>query len=239
MSTRRRDARYQARFPAQLTFGKRRLSLRTEDISFRGVFLRSDTPPPLRQLVKVRLVVPFAGIALEMHGMTVHVVEYDNAEGRCPGIGVSFYGMDRDTREGWEATVRHVALTAPLADDQAPLSVPENTPEPIRRRFQRHTAVLTVSTKSKSELDALVTSDVSKGGTFLRTEEAFKIGSAVMVCLHHPDNDSTFILDGIVRHVELDGVGVEFVGLDDTRREELDDFVRAGILIDEEELRVE
>lgn len=234
MTTRRRDTRYQARFPVQVTFGKKRLSLLTEDLSYRGVFLRTDTPPALRQLVRVRIVVPFVGRALDMHGMTVHVVDYENAAGRTPGIGVQFYGLDRDTREAWEATVRHVEASAPLASDQEPFKLPENTPEPIRRRFQRHTAVLTVETPSRGDLDALVTRDISVGGTFIKTEEALKLGAPVMVCLHHPENGSTFILDAAVRHVQLDGVGVEFVGLDDARREELEEFVKGGILVDEE-----
>lgn len=234
MTTRRRDTRYVARFPVELVFGKKRLSLYTEDFSYRGVFVRTDTPPSLRQLVKVRLVLPFAGRALTMHGMTVHVVDHENAGGRVPGIGIQFYALDRDTKDSWEATVRHVERTAPLAPDQAPFALPEQTPELIRRRFQRHTAVLTVQTSS-SELHDLVTRDISVGGTFIKTNEPLGLGSPVMVCVHHPENDSTFILDGVVRHVATDGVGVEFVGIDGARREELHDFVRGGIIVDDEE----
>jgi Tfp pilus assembly protein PilZ len=234
MTNARRDFRYEAHFPAQITFAKKRLSLFTEDLGYGGVFVRTDTPPALRQLVRVRLVVPFVARALDMHGMTVHVVGYDNRAARVPGIGVQFYGLDRDTREAWEATVRHVATTAPLAPDQSPFILPSDTPEPIRRRFQRHTAVLTVKTGSQNELDTVVTRDVSAGGTFIRTKESFKLGAPVMVCIHHPDNGSTFILDGIVRHAHGEGVGVEFVGIDALRRDEFIDFVRGGILIDEE-----
>ena len=181
----------------------------------------------------MRIVVPFAGRALDMHGMTVHVVDYENAGGRTPGIGVQFYGLDRETRETWEATVRHVEGSAPLSPDQSRFALPEDTPEPIRRRFQRHTAVLTVETPSRGDLDAWVTRDISVGGTFIKSEEALKLGAPVMICLSHPENGSTFILDGVVRHVQLDGVGVEFVGLDDARRQELHEFVQGGILVDE------
>jgi hypothetical protein len=236
VSTRRRDARYQSRFPAEVVFGKKRLALYTEDLSYRGVFLRTDTPPALRQLVKVRLVIPFAGRALEMHGMTVHVVEHENDVGRVPGIGIQFYGLDRETRDAWEATVRHVADRAPLAPDQSRFHVPEETPEHIRRRFRRQTTVLTVRAGSKVDLDELVVRDVSLGGTFIKTTEALVINSPVMVCIHHPENGSTFILDGVVRHVQLEGVGIEFVGLDALRREELADFVKGGIIVDDEPL---
>lgn len=234
MTNGRRDSRYEARFPTQVTFGKRRLSLLTEDLSYRGVFLRTDTPPSLRQLVRVRIVVPFVGRALDMHGMTVHVVEHDNAGGRVPGIGIQFYGLDRDTREAWETTVRHVASTAPLATDQSPFALPSDTPEPVRRRFQRHTAVLTVKSWTQTELDGLITRDVSAGGAFIETSERVDLGAPVMICIHHPENGSTFILDGVVRHVHTDGLGVEFVGMDHTRRQEVIEFVKGGIIVDDE-----
>lgn len=234
MTNGRRDSRFEARFPTQVTFGKRRLSLLTEDLSYRGVFLRTDTPPSLRQLVRVRIVVPFVGRGLDMHGMTVHVVEHENAGGRVPGIGIQFYGLDRDTREAWETTVRHIAATAPLAADQSPFTLPSDTPEPVRRRFQRHTAVLTVKTGTHSELDKLVTRDISAGGTFIETNESLQPGAPVMVCVHHPENGTTLILDGVVRHAHRDGVGIEFVGMDGHRRQEILEFVNSGIFIDEE-----
>lgn len=235
-ASRRKDVRYQARFPAELVFGRKRLSLLTEDLSYRGVFLRTDTPPPLRQLVKVRLVLPFVGRAMEMHGMTVHVVEYENLGQRVPGVGIQFYGLDRDTRETWEAAVRHVETTAPLAADQSPFAIPAHTPELIRRRLERHTAVLTLKLKTREELQELVTRNIAVGGAFVPTTERLREGAPVMLCLHHPENDSTFILDGVVHQSRGDGVGIDLVGLDAARREELDEFVQGGIIIGEAEV---
>ena len=64
----RRDVRYQVRFPVQMTAGRRKSTLFAEDVSRRGLFLRTDTPPPLRQLVRIQLVLPPGQHALRGHG---------------------------------------------------------------------------------------------------------------------------------------------------------------------------
>src|SRR5579863_9410238 len=116
----RRDVRFAIRFPAQLSYKHRTTSLMTEDVSYGGVFLGTDTPPPTLQLVGVQLVLPVGGHALKAHGMTVHVVEPGGPPGRPCGVGVQFYALDRETRETWEAFVTHVRTTYPRAADQAP-----------------------------------------------------------------------------------------------------------------------
>lgn len=239
MNTRRKDTRYQARFPAEVIVGRRRISLFTEDLSLRGVFLRTDTPPALRQLVKVRILVPFVDRALEMHGMNVHVVDYSSSGTRTPGIGVQFYGLDRETREDWETTVRHVAASAPLVEDPVPLSLPADTPEPIRRRFRRHTVVLNVKPETRQAFDDIVGRDVPSGVVFIPTSESLKEGAPVMICLHHPENGTTFILDGKIRLVQRNGVNVEILGMDGLRRDDLSDFAQGGIIVDVESPRVE
>ena len=107
------------------------------------MFLRTDSAPPLLQLVQVQLVLPIGGHALRAHGMTVHVVAPDNTLGHVAGIGVQFYALDRETREAWEGFTRHVAANYPESTDQTPLRLYRGvTPEPLSRRFGHHTAVL-------------------------------------------------------------------------------------------------
>src|SRR5579863_4485762 len=118
---RRRGVRYTIRFPVQLTLGKRTVSLLTSDVSYGGVFLRTDAPPALQQLVRVRLVLPIGDRALSMHGMTVRVVTPDNPSGYDAGFGVQFYGVDQTTRDSWDTFVRHVEDRYPRAADQTPL----------------------------------------------------------------------------------------------------------------------
>jgi uncharacterized protein (TIGR02266 family) len=208
----------------------------TEDVSYRGCFLRTDSPPPLRTLVQVKLVLPPGNVAIKAHGMIVHYVEPLNPADRVPGVGVQFYGLDSDTRETWDQFVRFVEERFPRASDQMPLSLPDGTPEPIRRRFARHTTVLRVDVRSLDELRDLVVRDVSRGGMFIETDSTVAVGQEVMVNLHHPERSDTLLLDAVVRRIQKQpapGAGVEFVKMDDERREEVMHFVHGGVVVDE------
>ncbi len=234
---RRRDVRYSIRFPVQLWHAKHADSLVTEDVSQGGVFVCTDSPPPMLQLVKVQLVLPIGGRALRAHGMTVHVVEPDNAQERVAGIGIQFYGLDQATREAWEAFVHHVEANFPKSADQSPLRLPRgNTPEPLSRRFGKHTAVLEVKPGTLDELEELYSRDVATGSMFVPTRLELPPGSRVVLNVTHPTSGSPFLLEATVLHRTGSpaGLGVELVGVDRRFREEFLDFVRGGIIIDDE-----
>jgi Tfp pilus assembly protein PilZ len=235
----RRDVRFAIRFPAQLSHKQRTYSLVTEDVSYGGVFLGTDTPPPTLQLVGVQLALPIGGRALKAHGMTVHVVEPGDAAGHPCGVGVQFYALDRETRETWEAFVTHVRTTAPRAHDQVPLRLARGqTPEPMRRSLGRHTAVLTVTPRTLEELEELYTRGVSTGGMFVPTEIEAPEGARVLLHVTHPDSGRPYLLEAKVvsrkTHGEPRGVGVEIPHTDRQLLEEFLDFVRGGVTIDDE-----
>jgi Tfp pilus assembly protein PilZ len=236
--SKRRDTRYSIPFPAQLSYGHRVWALLTADVSYGGVFLCTDTPPPLLQLVRVQLVLPVGDRALQVHGMTVHVVQPDNLRGRVPGIGVQFYALDPDTREAWDHFIRYVEKNCPKAPDQAPLRLPRgSTPEPLRRKFQKHTAVLKVAPRSLDALGELYTQDISTGSMFVETKLDLPVGTKVVVHITHPHNGQPFLLEAAVLHREgqpREGLGVELVGVGRTLREEFLEFVRGGINIGSE-----
>jgi Tfp pilus assembly protein PilZ len=238
---RRRDTRYAIRFPVQLWHAKRPDSLMTEDVSYGGVFLCTDSPPPLLQLVQVQLVLPIGGRALKAHGMTVHVVEPENTQGRVAGIGVQFYALDHATREAWEGFVRHVEANYPQSTDQAPLRLPRgNTPEPLSRRFGHHTAVLDIKPANLDELEELYSRDVVTGSMFVPTRLEVPAGARVVLNVTHPTSGTPFLLEAkVVHRTGLPaGLGVELLGVDRKFREEFLDFVRGGIVIDDE-VRIE
>ena len=74
----RREARYKAHIPVKVTRNRELLALVTEDVSFRGVFVKMDVPPALRQLVRVEVMLP-TGPSLKVHAMVVYRV--------APGAG--------------------------------------------------------------------------------------------------------------------------------------------------------
>ena len=101
-------------------------------------------------------------------------------------------------------------------------------PEPIDIDLER-TAVVVVDMQN---------SFVSKGGMFIETEAPLAPGQPVMVNVHHPERNDTLLLDAVVRRVQRRpsrGVGVEFVRMDRERRDEFMEFVRGGIVVDDEE----
>jgi hypothetical protein len=189
------------------------------------------------QLVGVQLVLPIGDRALSAHGMTVHVVKPDNAEGRVPGLGVQFYALDHTTRDSWEAFVRHVEAHFPQSPDQAPLRLPRGfTPEPVRRRFERHNAVLKVEPTTLAELEQIYTRDVLTGSIFVSSPLELPGGSRVVVYIAHPVTGRPFLLEGSVlgRTDSPLGLKVEFLRIDRRTKEDFLDFLQGGIVIDDE-----
>jgi Tfp pilus assembly protein PilZ len=235
---RRQNVRYSIRFPVQVWHGQRTVSLLTEDVSQGGVFLCTDSPPPLLQLVQVALVLPpfpERDRALKAHGMTVHVVETENAQGRIPGIGIQFYALDTATREAWDAFVKHVAANYPEATDQVPLTLPAgNAPAEATGRAERLAAILDVKPASLDDLEEIYTRDVSTGSLFVPTRLEIPAGSHVGLNIVHPAGGSPYLLEATVLHRTGAGLGVELIGVDEKLRTEFLNFVRGGIVIDDE-----
>lgn len=98
----RREARVDVRVPVMIFRGKTALSLETSDVSFKGLFVRTKEPPPLRSLVKLK--VALFDREFEAHAMAVHVVS--DGEDRVPGVGLQFWGLAGPDRTAWDDFVR-------------------------------------------------------------------------------------------------------------------------------------
>jgi hypothetical protein len=97
----RREGRTAYHLPVTLLRGRDEIPVRSEDVSFHGLFLETEEPLPLRHLVRLRLLLPPYDRELLAHGMVVHVVPPGNPEGRVPGVGVELYALDRAARTVW------------------------------------------------------------------------------------------------------------------------------------------
>jgi len=212
---------------AVLLRGGREVSLLTGDVSFRGLFLRTDDPPPLRQLLQVKLKLAPENDELVAHAMAVFVVPA-GAAGQTPGVGLQLYAVSAEIRQRWDRFVRWVTKTYPDSLD-TPMKPVATAPDTVNRQFPRVRRALTVRAQSIGDLHHLVTEDVSRGGMFLRTGLDIAIGSELRLFVAHPQTGLTFAVDTVVRRrvespAERAGLGVEFVGLDDKRREEFAAF---------------
>jgi Tfp pilus assembly protein PilZ len=236
----RREHRYRFQIPVTLRTAQRAVPLMTEDISFSGMFLRTDTPPPLRGLIKLE--VPVEGLVepLALTAMVVHSITPEASAGRVPGAGIQLYGVGAKIRDQWARYV--MALRDQHPDAAArPVRVEvarPGAPEPVNRLHARFAASLQVRARTVDELIATYTRDISRGGTFLVTELSLAAGDKLHVELVHPDNGEGFALEGVVRRVVRDGVGVEFRDLDEAKQQAFWTFVESAIELDDDDLMI-
>jgi hypothetical protein len=111
----RRDQRYRIAIPVTIV-SRDPVTVLTENVSFRGMFLRTDNPPPRMHLIRVRIALPNTEIALDTN---VVVVSSSLPGARAPGVGVTFFALNGDTQKEWEtfiSTVRDQQL--PTTSDQ-------------------------------------------------------------------------------------------------------------------------
>ena len=102
----------------------------TNDVSFRGAFLRTDAPPGLRQLVRVAFSLP-GGEEVSGHAMVVHVVQPASGDG-IPGVGVQFWGPVQEAK-AWEKYVYDLKVRATNRIGQSqPLTALWNPPGYMR-----------------------------------------------------------------------------------------------------------
>jgi hypothetical protein len=110
----RRETRLDARVRVVVVRGRRTIPLVTTDISFKGLFLQTDEPQPLRSLLRLRVTLPLREI--EVHAMAVHVTtpadvaaangHPDPVTARGAGVGVQFWGLAGPERSLWDDFVR-------------------------------------------------------------------------------------------------------------------------------------
>jgi len=260
---RRRDRRYPYRVKLVLTRNGKELVARTEDVSFTGIFYRTDTPIPERQLVRLRLTLPSEGGDFTVMGMVARNVPA--RAGLPPGVGIQFYALSVADRRRWTAFIRFVASAAPepvappapqavSAASAAPEPVappapavapgtglalapePSTEPEPVRRSFPRYAAALQVQLHSVDDLRTFYTRNVSKGGLFLATTLPVAEGTTLKVSVVHPRTQEQFTLQAVVRRRTTSGdpgLGLEFAELTEARRDEFMEFVSSELKVEE------
>jgi Tfp pilus assembly protein PilZ len=205
-----------------LRIGRTEHSVVTENVSARGLFLRTTERPSDRLLVKLVLS-PEKEEPLEVTAMTAWHLPADNAFGRAPGIGLQFYGLGRDQSQA----LGRLLARAAREETKAAAEV-KKAPPPIRQH-PRHMVSLRMRPVDVKQLLELYTRDISAGGMFVETPTVLAVGDRAVFELIHPDVREGFRLPCVVRHVSKDparkGLGLEFVDLDDKVRRDLHTFV--------------
>ncbi|MBX3209187.1 MAG: PilZ domain-containing protein [Labilithrix sp.] len=99
-SDRRRDVRAHASPPAQILRVGSAERIEILNASYRGLFIRTNTPPPLNQLLRIRIELPTKTV--ELNGVPVRVVA--DGSGRA-GIGVRFFALNGEDKRFWESYI--------------------------------------------------------------------------------------------------------------------------------------
>lgn len=225
--TRRSDVRVPATLPVALRAGKRRLTLETADIGMGGFFLVTDEDLPLRQLVRIELVLPSDGAPFAAMGWLVHRVP---EAGHPAGVGVQFYGLGKDEQKRWDALVdrmRGGGQAAPPMLDVARLPRGKLVPRSFSRDAAQ-SAVVRVEFGSDDDLKTALLRDVPRGAIFFLSDAPLAVGDRVGLELVHSATGDVFELDGRVRRKVTDdpvrGLEVK-LAVDDERRARFAEFV--------------
>ncbi len=217
-SDKRRETRYGARIVARVVRRGGNVDLMTNDVSFRGAFLRTDTPPALRQLVRVAFTLP-GGEIVSGHAMVVHVVP-PGPDGVVPGMGVQFWGPVQGAK-AWEQYVFKLKM-----QEKAGLSSSRVT-DKVRRTSERFKLSLDVVIDGKR----LSTRDVSENGMAIRSESAMPVGVRATLQIHTPDGAAPIAVDIIVRRridePDFRGLGVEYTDISNATRNAILSLLRA------------
>ncbi len=230
----RRHRRVPIQIPVQLISTRQKITALTEDISHSGVFIRTDTPSRLRQLVKFRLRLPDTDQELRMLAMTVYTLTPDQAVsmGRTPGMGMNLYGLDPDMQQTWKDFVdRAIKLY-----DTPGLEPPHiaGQIEPVRRSNPRYVAELRVRVEHIDQLSQALTRNISLGGAFLATKALTPPGERIRLTFIHPRDNSGFSIGAtVLRTVESPtterGMAVRF-DVNPNTRDAFKEFIEEGLL---------
>lgn len=198
------------------------VELLTNDVSFRGVFIRTDSPPALRQLVKVEIQLP-SQVIVSGHAMVVHVTPRQEGmvkgEGPVPGVGLQFWGPIEHARE-WEQFIQSLKVK-----EKAGMAASKAT-DKVRRASERFKLAIEV------EFDgaAMMTRDLSENGMAIRTDLAMPLGARTELTIRRADQEMKF--DAVVRRAidepGFRGLGVELVGMTPDQRADLVKFIKAN-----------
>lgn len=231
--TQRREERYKVRVPITLKMGNKSITLYSSDVSFRGLFICTDNPPVLRQLISIEAELPPEQIPFRSHGMSVYVLQPGQDPSRLPGVGVQFYAQSESERRKWERFVGYIRQNPPTLTPEAI--------DPVKRRHPRFDARFEVHPRDICELEVLYSRDISAGGMFLETDVDLAVGKRLALSVYHPLTRQPFTIDSIVKRRSDQppkGLGVEFTDLNSARLREFQAFIKDGLAVLDEQDRL-
>jgi Tfp pilus assembly protein PilZ len=191
----RRHDRYRIQLPVELSVGKKVSRGETVDVSFGGLFVRTEDPPPVRQLVKLELRAPPKDERLALMAMAVFVGPPDPASGMS-GVGLQLFGLDPEVRERWEAFVKFVR-TRPGTDagSEPPAAEPGAAEPPSWDQVRPE---IRIRVGDVEHLERILQQELERRRMYVRTALYLEPGRRVELLLTHPVTGKSFSLQGEV-----------------------------------------
>lgn len=214
----RRDPRVEVALSIVLQLPSGAQRHQTQNISYRGVFINSAEPLPLRKLVRFQIAPPSVDEAMQMLGLVAHRVSRAEAaeRGLRPGMGLQLFSMGQDVRERWRLLVRE-----------------EYERDPYARRIMalKELPHVRVRVPKVDHLRQFASNDLRSGQTFLRTGDLQPQGSRVLLELIHPESHELFHLEAQVGRVvetplQQRGMQLHFPPVDAELQDRLDTFLQ-------------
>jgi hypothetical protein len=124
----RRDRRYRFSVRVVLSGRPKDVEARTDDVSFKGVFVATEQLPPERQLIRLQFQLPTEQAPLNVMGMVTR--RRLGGAGRAAGMGVSFFGLGEGEQARWNRFIQFVAASYRLGAQEH--TVVPGAPAPSR-----------------------------------------------------------------------------------------------------------
>lgn len=187
----------------------------TKNISYRGIFVVTSDPLPLRRVA--RLSVPTDGEPIEMLGMVAHRINAVDAQQRnaVAGMGLTLFPCGPELRETWRAFI----------DDHV-----ERDPDLVQSIAEHNLPRLRIHIKDSAMLESFAQNDVPAGQIFYRTPDLLPQGADVMLEIHHPSSGDRFLMKASVLEVSDGGrrhrgMQLRFAPLEGDKADEFSSFV--------------
>ncbi|GEM_PF-2166416 len=211
----RKDPRVDIALDVQIFTAPGVKSFKTQDVSFRGVFIVTQEPYNLRHLVRFHARTEDEQ-EFEMLGLVAHRINTFDAKERhkLPGMGIQLYSLGPENRQRWRDFVVQCCEADPatrreLEMQQMPRLKIHLKNEKMKRQFMEH--------------------DFPSQGIFYRTSALSPVGSKVLCEIIHPSTEKSFQLIATVLETRdgnrrQRGIQIQFEELSEATNARFDRF---------------
>jgi len=223
---RRKDVRVKARLKVRFKNPRAFISEYAHNISKGGLFIKTQKPCALRDMVEVVLLLPGSDLEISCLGEVAHLVSPGEASNDNPaGMGLQLRDLTEESRQKIEQFI------------EAEIKASGDVGLEGRRQHIRYEARIRVRFGSKEALLEEFIHNISHGGIFIQTDRPKPLQDRMLIILTHPDTQEEMILHGeVVRLVgpgeaeatgQKVGMGIRFLEVDEYTRKQLDNFINS------------